>query len=213
MSRSRYVVLSAATHLAALLFLAGVSLYAQDLGENDAAPLAATPKPATPFQMPSARERFHRYLLDAYGPAALLGAAITAGTDQPANAPPEWKQGAAGFERRFGSRFGQFAVAETARFGLATMLHEDTTYRPCECRAVLPRLGHALLASFTARSADGHRVFSVPDLAAPYAGGLVATGAWYPARYGPKDGIRLGTWAIGIHTGVNIVREFLPRGR
>jgi hypothetical protein len=212
MNRFRYAFLCTTPLLVSLLFVAvaGASLSAQDIGGNNAGPSGTPLKPTALYQKPSARERFHRYVLDAYGPTALFAAGITAATDQPENAPPEWKQGAAGFGRRFGSRFGQFAVAETARYGLAAMLDEDTRYHPCECGGALPRLGHALLSSVTARSADGHRVISIPDLVAPYAGGLVATSAWYPARFGPKDGIRLGTWAFGIHTGVNIVREFLP---
>jgi hypothetical protein len=215
MNRFSCAILRTALPLVSLLLvaMAGVPLSAQDIGGNSVGPSGSPLKPATQYQTPSARERFHRYVLDAYGPTAIFAAGITAATDQPENSPPEWKQGAAGFGRRFGSRFGQFAVAETARYGLATMLDLDTGYHRCECRGVLPRLGHALLSSVTARSATGHRVISIPDLVGPYAGGLVATSAWYPTRFGPKDGIRLGTWAFGIHTGVNIVREFLPHRR
>lgn len=215
MNRLRYAILCNAPTLVPVLFVAiiGMSLSAQGIGGNNVRPSATTLKPAAMYQMPTARERFQRYMRDAYGPTALLAAGITAASDQVENAPPEWKQGAAGFGRRFASRYGQFAVAGTVRYGLAAMLNQDVEYHPCECRGVPRRLGHALLSSVTARSADGHRVISIPDLVAPYAGGLVSTSAWYPARFGPKDGFRSGTWAFGLRVGVNVVREFLPRRR
>jgi hypothetical protein len=75
---------------------------------------------------------------------------------------------------------------------------------------VFPRLGHALFSSVTARTLDGHRVVSFPNLIAPYAGGLVATRAWYPDRFGLKDGIRLGSVSFGNHVGFNVFHEFLP---
>lgn len=173
---------------------------------------AQTPevKPARSYQPPSSGDRFRQYLLDAYGPTAIVGAGVTAAFDQSDKAQPEWKQGTAGFGRRVGSSFGQFAIAETTRHGLAAILRQDTKYYRCECRGIFPRLGHALVSSITARTTDGRRVVSIPDLVAPYAGGLTATAMWYPDRFGPKDGIRLGTFAFGIHAGMNVVREFLP---
>jgi hypothetical protein len=215
MNPFRSFMLRTAPRLASPLLVAAAAtaLFAQDNVGKPAGPAGDPLQPAARPQTPSARERFHRYVADAFGPAALLAAGIAAATDQPVNAPPEWKQGAAGFERRMASRFGQFAVAETARYGLAAAFDLDTRYRGCECRGALPRLGHALLSSVTARAADGRRAVSLPDLVAPYAGGLAAASAWYPSRFGPKDGVRMGTWAFGIHAGVSIVREFLPRRR
>lgn len=202
-----------------LLVLAAIAVpvrvLAQDPNAADGKELPASGAlvPASSYRPPSAQDRFRQYLQDAYGPTAILAAAATAGIDQSRNAPPEWKQGATGFAERFGSRFGELAIAETTRYALASIVHQDTKYYRCACAGVFPRLGHALLSSATARTADGHRVVSIPDLVAPYAGGLAATSAWYPDRFGPKDGLRLGTISLGIRAGLNMVREFLPSRR
>ena len=198
-----------------LLLLAAISVPVCVLGqEPDAAagkkvPVPGTAVPASSYQPPSAKDRFRQYLQDLYGPSAPIKAGVMAGIDQFRRDPPEWKQGGTGFAKRFGSKLGESAIEETARYALASTLHEDTRYYRCTCAGVLPRLGHALLSGVTARATDGHRVVSIPDLVAPYAGGLAAAGAWYPDRFGPKDGIRRGTISLGIRAGVSVVHEFL----
>jgi hypothetical protein len=50
-----------------------------------------------------------------------------------------------------------------------------------------------VISTFTTRRGDdGHRVFSVPALVAPYAGTMTAVYGWYPGRYDGRDGFRMG---------------------
>ena len=90
---------------------------------------------------------------------------------------------------------------------------EDTLYYRCECKGVFPRLSHAVISTFTARRGDdGHRVFSFPDLVAPYAGTMTAVYGWYPGRYDYKDAFRMGNYSLLGYVGGNIALEFLYSG-
>ena len=141
------------------------------------------------------------------------GAGLGAGIDQWSKAPPEWNQGAAGFGKRFASDYGIAAVATTTRYGLAEAFREDSLYYRCECRGIVPRMGHAVLATLTARRGqDGHRAFSFAGLVAPYAGSMTATYGWYPSRYSAKDAFRTGNYSLLTYMGGNIALEFLYSG-
>ncbi len=140
-------------------------------------------QPGTTYTPPTSREKLHNYLFEAFGPYPILGAAFVAGIQQAKSHPPEWKQGAEGYGERFGSNFGVALVTTTTRYTLAAAFREDTLYYRCECKGVFHRLGHAVISTVTARrGADGHRVFSFPGLAAPYAGSMTAALGWYPSR-------------------------------
>jgi hypothetical protein len=166
-----------------------------------------------PYTRPTEKTKLHNYFLDTVGPYPILGAAFAAGINQANNAPPEWKQGAEGYAKRFGSDFGIAGVSTTARYALSEAFREDTLYYPCECKGFLPRLSHAMISTFTARRGDdGHRVFSIPDLIAPYAGSMTAVYAWYPDRYNYKDGFRIGNYSLLAYIGGNVAQEFLAHG-
>ena len=170
-------------------------------------------QPDLTYTRPTQATKLHNYVFDAFGPYPLVGAALAAGINQAYDTPPEWKQGAAGYSRRFGSNFGIAAVSTTTRYGLAQVLGEDTLYYRCECKGVLPRLRHAVTSTLTARRGeDGHRVFSLPALIAPYAGTMTAVYAWYPDRYNGKDALRMGNYTMLGYVGGNIALEFIYSG-
>jgi hypothetical protein len=162
---------------------------------------------------PTQRTKVNNYVFDAFGPYPIAGAAIAAGVNQWTNAVPEWNQGIKGYSRRFGSDFGIATVSTTTRYGLAQAFRQDTLYYRCECNGVLPRLRHAAISTLTGRQGeDGHRVFSVPALLAPYAGSMTAVYGWYPNRYGVKDGFRMGNYSLLLELGGNIGLEFFYSG-
>ena len=153
------------------------------------------------------------FTFDAFGPYALMGTVLIAGLDQATNTPPEWKQGLRGYAERFGSDFGIAVVGTTTRFGLAAAFKEDTSFYPCECRGLFPRLRHAAISTVTARRGeDGHRVFSIPALVAPYVGATGAVYGWYPNRFSTRDAFRMGNYSLLESVGGNIALEFLYRG-
>ena len=178
-------------------------------------PLADTKhqQPALTYTRPTGKIKLHNYFFDTFGPYPIVGAALAAGINQADGVPPEWKQGAEGYGRRFGSSFAIAAVSTTTRYALARAFHEDTMYYRCECKGVFPRLNHAVISTFTSRRGDdGHRVFSFPALVAPYAGTMTAVYGWYPSRYGAKDAFRMGNYSLLGYVGGNIALEFLYGG-
>jgi len=165
------------------------------------------------YERPSQKTKLVNYLFDAYGPFPLAGAALVAGINQADNSVPDWGQGLKGYGRRFGSNFGIGAITTTTRYGMAELLREDTLYYRCQCTGFFPRFGHALISTFTGRRGeDGHRVFSVPSLVAPYVGEMVAVYAWYPGRYDAKDAFRQGNYSLLAYAGGNLALEFFPSG-
>jgi hypothetical protein len=165
------------------------------------------------FHFPTGQERFHAYLRDTFGPGALLQSAFVAGTNHFDNDPPEWRQGAQGYGRRFASRFGRFTIQKSIEYGLGTVLRQDTSYRRCECSGFLRRMSHALSSNFIARKRDGSRTLTIAKVAGYYGSGMIST-AWYPDRYtATGDGVRLGTLSLVSGTGVNVIREFWPEIR
>ncbi|HEY0703280.1 MAG TPA: hypothetical protein VGD60_10970 [Candidatus Acidoferrales bacterium] len=176
----------------------------------------------TTYHPPTHTERFKSFAFDSFGPYAFFGAAVGGAIQQADNAPPEWGDGvyphrsSGGFGAygdRFASTFGINLTTQMTRYGLSELFREDTSYYRCECDGFVPRLKHALISTVTARKGeDGHRVFSIPNLVAPYAGGQAAADLWYPSRYGPKDGFRFGNYNLGVQAGLNVALEFIYGG-
>jgi len=203
--------------LAALSTLARAQLLVNsgDSSSSGAGLLVSTanPPPDLRYMRPTQTTKLHNYLFDAIGPYPIVGAGIMAGIDQIDNSPPEWRQGAQGYGKRFGSDFGMLAVSTTTRYALSEAFREDSLYYRCECKGVFPRLRHALLSTLTARRGDdGHRVFSFPALVAPYAGTMTAVYGWYPGRYDAMDGFRMGNYNLLVYAGGNVALEFFYGG-
>jgi len=180
---------------------------------SPAALATSAPLPDLTYVRPTQKTKIRNFAFDAFGPYPIVGAAFAAGINQADSTPPEWKQGAEGYAKRFGSNFAIAAVTTTTRYALAEAFKEDTLYYRCECKGVFPRLGHAVISTFTARRGeDGHRVFSFPSLVAPYAGTMTAVYAWYPGRYDAMDALRMGNYSLLGYVGANVALEFLYSG-
>ena len=146
--------LVAIARLGALPVLAKAQSLANSGDSSSAAALpSVTPAPqsAVTYTRPTEKTRLRNYFFDAFGPYPIIGAALAAGINQADNTPPEWKQGASGYGKRFGSDFGIAATTTTTRYALARAFGEDTLYYRCECKGVFPRLRHAVTSTFTAR--------------------------------------------------------------
>jgi hypothetical protein len=210
-------VLLAVAGLAAVPLLAKAQSSAGSRDSSGAAVLPSSPgatRQADPtYVRPAQKTKLRNYFFDAFGPYPIVGASFAAGINQAYRTPPEWEEGAEGYGKRVGSDFGIAAVSTTTRYALAQAFHEDTLYYRCECKGFVPRLGHAMISTFTARRGeDGHRVFSFPALVAPYAGTMTAVYGWYPDRYNAKDAFRMGNYSLLGYAGGNIALEFIYGG-
>src|SRR5580704_5521606 len=185
-----------------------------DLSDSPSVIAVTTPaQPGITYTPPTTKTKLHSYVFEAFGPYPIVGAGLAASIGQADNTPPEWKQGAAGYSKRFGSNFGIAAVTTTTRYALAQALREDTLYYRCECKGIFPRLRHAATSTLVARhGVDGHSVFSFPSLVAPYAGTMTAVYGWYPRRFGAEDALRMGNYTLLGYVGANVALEFLYGG-
>jgi hypothetical protein len=180
------------------------SIFSRSTGETE---------PGQPYERPSEMTKLHNYLFDTFGPYPFIGSAGAAGIAQARGVPPEWGQGWDAYGVRVASYYGISLISTTTRYGLAEAFHEDTLYYRCECTGFFPRLGHALISTVTARRGDdGHRTFSFPALAAPYAGSMIGVTAWFPRRFEPMDGFRIGNYNLLYQGITNVALEFVYGG-
>jgi hypothetical protein len=179
-------------------------------------------QPGQTYQKPTGEEKVRNYLFDAFGPYALIGSAFAAGINQASGdkinghgsgIPPEWGGGVGPYFERFASKYGINTTATTARYLMAEVFREDTVYYRCECKGFSHRLVHSLWSTVaTRRGDDGHYRFSFSNLAAPYAGTMTAALGWYPGRYEPSDGFRMGNYLLASYAGLNVAKEFVYGG-
>jgi hypothetical protein len=111
------------------------------------------------------------------------------------------------------SRATQRVAEVSVRHGLAAAMHlsTDDHYQFCECRGFGPRVGHALVASFTDSRADGSRALAVPRIAGSYAASFAGL-AWDHNR--SVGNVLAGTaLSFGLHALFNIGRELTGIGR
>lgn len=180
---------------------------------TSAPPNAPQPQLDFTYRRPSEKTKVQHYLFDTFGPAPVGAAVVWGVVSQVYKTPPEWGVGAAPYGERVGSTFGIEAITTTTRYGLAEAFREDTLYYRCQCKGFFHRLGHAAISTVTARHGDdGAERLSFAALAAPYAGTMAAVYAWYPHRFGYKDGFRMGNYDLLTFTAVNIAREFIYGG-
>jgi len=163
------------------------------------------------YVFPTSNERFRNYLWDTFGPPSLIGIGAAAGYDQSQNDPPEWKQGASGYGKRYASRLGQYAIEQTVTYGLSEAFRLDSGFHKSTRKGFSERLPDALIQNITSRTRSGKRLLSAPHLAGAYVGGIIPAVTWYPSRFSYKDGLREGTYSLAIGFGVNVVREFIFR--
>jgi hypothetical protein len=184
-----------------------------DTADSSGVVASVAPQDNLVYTRPTQEIKLRNYVFDAFGPYPIVSAAVFAGVGQIDNTPAAWKQGGAGYGKRFGSGFGIAAITTTTRYALAEAFKEDTLYYRCECKGIFPRLSHAVVSTVTARHGqDGHRAFSFSVFIAPYAGTVTAVYAWYPDNYGARYALRLGNYNLLEGVGENIMLEFFYSG-
>jgi hypothetical protein len=130
--------------------------------------------------------------------------------DQVSSSPPEWSSGLGGYARRFGSRYGQFAIQNSfASLGNALLGYEPR-YDRCHCSGMWPRTKHALIRNFVTynRSETALR-FQSASYSAAIAGGAISS-SWKPHSSLWAEAYRGFLTQAGFGIVSNWLREFAP---
>jgi hypothetical protein len=124
--------------------------------------------------------------------------------------PVQWDQSPRSYFERVGSHWARFAVQGTIHSSLAAALGHDTRYFREPEKSGWQRTRHALRRTFVTQNREGHTVFDVSQMAGLY-GAPMASSLWNPNRHGAfKQGVRAGTFGIGMQAGSNLFKEFGP---
>jgi hypothetical protein len=151
----------------------------------------------------------HKYVWSTLGLPGALHATFASAFEQWRGAPPEWGTGAGGYPKRWASQFAAAAIGSTTKYAVARALHQDPSFARCRCSGVGPRLRHALISPFAARTRDGRQVFSPATVASIAAENIIPASTWYPEPHGTRDGLAHAGSGIVAKIGVDIFREFV----
>ena len=155
-------------------------------------------------------ERSRDYVKSLFSPTSLLSAGASAGIGQWEDRPKEWKQGAKGYGRRFGSSFAEHIVRETVVFGVSSAFREDNRYLASGKQGFGARVRYAAESTFLTRRADGARHLSISRMVG-FAGASLLSRFWQPPSTSSTRtaALNFGT-SLGVSVGFNVAREFLP---
>jgi hypothetical protein len=145
--------------------------------------------------------RLNRYLNDLVGPGAILGMVGGSVVDQLRGT----NDGPTELTGRLAQRATQNMVGVSVYHGLAALMHRSTEYQPCNCHGFGPKVGHALMESFTDRRDDGSRALAIPEFAGAYAGAF--TGMAFEHNKKPGDVLVSTTLSFGLHALFNVGKE------
>ncbi len=146
----------------------------------------------------------------AFAPMSLVGDAAYAAILQADDAPLEWKQGAAGYGKRFGSMVAWSAIRNTLAFGLDATLHQDPRYFRAGGTGFWRRSGHALRGTMLTRTDRGGETLSTWRIGSAYGSAFISN-IWYPDRLNTvRLGFIQGSVTLGFDLIGNLGREFWP---
>ena len=159
------------------------------------------------------KDRLVSYRHAVLGIQGVVGPALGSAIGQWEDEPPEWRQGAKGYARRFSSGMGRHFIAETIRFASAAADGEDPVYHPSEDSDIWKRGAHAVTETFTSRTAKASRMPAYSRFAGTYGAAFVAN-FWYPkSRANTAYSLRRGSTALASSVGFHLTEEFFRHGK
>jgi len=150
-----------------------------------------------------------KYVWSTLGFPGALHATFASAFEQWRGAPPEWGTDAGGYPKRWASEFAGAAIGNTTKYAVARALHQDPSFARCRCSGAGPRLRHALVSPFAARTRNGRQVFSPATVASIAAENIIPASTWYPEPHGTRDGLAHAGFGIVAKVSVDIFREFV----
>jgi hypothetical protein len=192
---------------------------AADVGTAPGTAAVKTPTPTTTtpssaavggYTFPTASKLTEYWLWNVAGPKAMIGGAFTASWKTWVDtSPTEWHRGADGWRKRFGVALIDNSINQTSLMLLSSAMGQDPMYYRCACTGLWPRTKHAFKMSFVGRNHNGDAVFSPAKIISPLTGPVVTRSTFYPASFGPSDGLRPYYLVGGVAW--NLIREFFGK--
>jgi hypothetical protein len=169
-------------------------------------------------------DRLSYYERQTYNPISLTSPLVPAAilmSFPPRGYTREWRDGGGALGRNFGSSLAMELSANTAKFFMGTLTHEDPRYFPSRGKGVLHRTLYALAFTIVDRSEGGRPRLALSNFAGAAAAGFVGN-AYLPAgfedsvhvwqRAGGTLGGYTPTLLVGYADG-NLISEYKPELR
>lgn len=159
----------------------------------------------------SSGTKFKLVAKDCFDVAEFPFIGFQAGIAQATNSPPEFRQGFAGYARRYGAAFADNTIGNFMTEAVfPSLLHQDPRYYERGHGSFLGRVAYTVSRSFITRGDSGRTEFNYSELA----GNAVSAGIsnlYYPASH-RTVGNTFQEWGmqIGWDTTANLLREFWP---
>lgn len=154
-----------------------------------------------------------KYVWSTLGLPGALHATFASAFEWWRGAPREWGSGGDAYPKRWASEFAEAAIGNTTKYAVARALHHDPSFTRCRCSGLGPRLRHAIVSPFAARTRDGRQVFSPATVAGIAAENIIPASTWYPEPRGARDGMAHADSGIVAKIGTDIFREFVTLRR
>ncbi len=116
----------------------------------------------------------------------------------------EFGRGFDAYAERYASGFGRRLIANSAEYGMSSLLHEDTRYRPSHLKGFFPRAKYATAHAFLAWNAEG-QIEPAYGRFAGILGTAFIEPAWHPHSY---TGAAVGKY-IGLRSTDLLSNSFL----
>jgi hypothetical protein len=147
---------------------------------------------------------------DATDPATFAQTVFISGLGQLTDSNPSFGQGIAGYAKRFGTTYGDFAIENMMTEGIfPALLHQDPRYFRRRGGTARSRVVYAMSRLFITRSDSGKSQFNFSEVAGA-ATSVAISNAYYPD--GRTVGNNLGRYAVqlGFDGASNVLKEFWP---
>ncbi len=147
---------------------------------------------------------------DATDRAIFLQTAALAGIGQWSNSNPSFGQGVAGYAKRFGTTYGDFAIENMMTEGvLPTLFHQDPRYFRRDVGTARSRAAYALSRLFLTRGDSGSTQFNYSEIVGA-AASVAISNAYYPD--GRSVGTNVGRYGeqLAFDAASNVLKEFWP---
>ena len=147
---------------------------------------------------------------DATDRAIFAQTAFISGLGQATNANPSFGQGVAGYAKRFGTTYGDFAIENLTTEGIfPALLHQDPRYFRRREGTPRSRLGYAISRLFITRTDFGGNQFNFSEIGGA-AASLAISNAYYPDGRTVGNNLQRYAVQLGFDAASNVLKEFWP---